>query len=351
MFQKRTVIVCGAGTSMEVLLPSGKQLTKRIADLVNLKFEHGTQSNGDFLLWRACMTDAKQQELDPNDYLAAARRIHNAMPQAPSIDTFIDNHSGDRYIERCGKIAIVREILTAESNCHSLTIKHDRNFGMPDFTWLEDTWFSRFWALLTQGCQSIDYVFKRMQSITLIVFNYDRCIEQFLYYSVQNYYGIKAEEAARVLSALRIYHPYGKVGSLLWQNEEQKIDFGEEPNATQLLDLSKGIRTFTEETDPTSVEMTSIHDAILNAETLVFLGFAFHPDNMELITPTNQPEFSPRVIQYYATAHGMSKSNQQEIRRHLIKLRPAGARDNDYYIKNLKCAPFFDEFSKSFEFQ
>lgn len=37
------------------------------------------------------------------------------MPQSISIDNFIDSHKGDKEIELCGKLAIVRAVLEAEA--------------------------------------------------------------------------------------------------------------------------------------------------------------------------------------------------------------------------------------------
>ena len=135
-----------------------------------------------------------------------------------------------------------------------------------------------------------------------------------------------------------------------WQGESPRIDFGAEPNVRLLLELSSGIRTFSEESDPGSEEIAKIHNAVLRAQTIVFLGFAFHPDNMSLITPQQQPKESSGLIDYYATAHGMSKSNQNQIERHLLKLRRGDARDNNYNIADMKCVNLFDEYSKSLEF-
>lgn len=348
MFRRKTLIVVGAGASMEVDLPSGKELTREIAKLLDLEIDYVKLESGDYLLWQACKIHAKQSNSVLDQYFQAARRIHDAMPQASSIDSFIDVHSGDKHIEVCGKLAIVRAILKAESRCTKLIIKSGHRNAQLNYSGLENTWFNRFWALLTQGCP-LDKLPDRLASFEMVIFNYDRCIEHFLYHSIQNYYGIPPEPAAAILKSLKIYHPYGMVGHLPWQGSSPKIGFGDEPNVQPLLELSSEIRTFTEETDPASEEITKIHDAVLKAQMIVFLGFAFHPDNMALITP-HQPDDSNTTIDYYATAHGMSNSNQEQIGWHLRKLRTAEARDNNYNIAPLTCVDFFDEYSKSLEF-
>lgn len=347
MFQRKTLIVVGAGASMEVDLPSGRELTREIAELLNIAFDHRTQKSGDYGLWKACETHAREADSELEPYFAAARRIHGAMPQAASIDSFIDDHSGDKHIELCGKLAIVRSVLSAESRS-KLIVTSDRSDAQLDYINLEPTWFNRFWSLLS--CP-LDQLAERLASFAMIVFNYDRCIEHFLYYSLQNYYGVSAQQAADILTSLTIYHPYGTVGHLPWQGGSPSVAFGGEVSADQLLALSKEIRTFTEETDPASTEIQQIHRAVLDAQVMVFLGFAFHPNNMTLITPPQQPTvLSSGVISYYVTAHGMSDSNQEQIKRYLRRLKEAVADDNSYNVTPKKCVDFFDEYSKSLEF-
>ena len=76
MFRRKTLIVVGAGASMEVDLPSGKELTREIAKLLDLEFDAGTQKRGDYLLWEACKAHAKQSNGGLQQYFVAARRIH-----------------------------------------------------------------------------------------------------------------------------------------------------------------------------------------------------------------------------------------------------------------------------------
>ena len=52
-------------------------------------------------------------------------------------------------------------------------------------------------------------------NVSFIVFNYDRCIEHFLLFVLQNAYGISDREAGKILvEKLRIIHPYGVVGDI-----------------------------------------------------------------------------------------------------------------------------------------
>lgn len=135
--------------------------------------------------------------------------------------------------------------------------------------------------MLSENCR-VDELEDRLSSVSLIVFNYDRCIEYYLYYQLQSYYGIPKEVAAVLLNKLKIYHPYGVVGYLPWQESldgdyfgKDKIDFGHEPTSDHLLDLASQIRTFTEGTDPTSSEITASRELISLLATFSHAGSRF----------------------------------------------------------------------------
>jgi len=118
MFKNKTLIIVGAGTSCEVGLPSSDELKGKIAELLDIQISDFSKLlRGDRLIYEALRilvkhSDGNRSDLAP--YIKAALRIRDSMPLAPSIDNFIDAHNGDEFIERCGKLAIVRSILTAE---------------------------------------------------------------------------------------------------------------------------------------------------------------------------------------------------------------------------------------------
>jgi hypothetical protein len=70
------------------------------------------------------------------------------------------------------------------------------------------------------------------------VFNYDRCIEQYLFHALQDYYGVSPHEASAMMASLKIFRPYGKIGDLPWQSQEGAVPFGKSPT----LNLSSKLR-------------------------------------------------------------------------------------------------------------
>ena len=113
MVENNTVIVVGAGASNEVGLPTGAGLKDKIADLLDFRFEHGVRLiRGSHLIYDALRLKVRG---DVNPYLHAAHHIRGALPQAKSIDDFLEIHKDDEKIELCGKLAIVQSVLAAEA--------------------------------------------------------------------------------------------------------------------------------------------------------------------------------------------------------------------------------------------
>ena len=110
-------------------------------------------------------------------YHDALLRIAAAIPQATSIDHLLDHNRGDKHIELCGKLAIVRTILEAEKGSE-LCVK-DEQSNHPHFASLGGTWYSQLWQQLIDGYHKDQYA-KFFDNVSFIVFNYDRCIEHFL---------------------------------------------------------------------------------------------------------------------------------------------------------------------------
>ena len=267
------------------------------------------------------------------------------MPQAISIDNFIDSHAGEDKIALCGKLAIARAILTAESKS-SLTIDRSNIYNKLDFSKNANTWFNGLFQLLTENCR-IDDLPARLKSISVVTFNYDRCFEQFLFHALQNYYAISPTDAASVLTNLEIHHPYGMVGKLPWMGYAEGIEFGADPQASELMSISSQLRTFTEGTDPSVSDIDAIRLTIAEARRLAFLGFAYHRLNMGLLFgQVNPPANSKSTIGIFATALGISSSDCQHIANELSTY--TGLSNGPIQIRNeLTCAALVQEYWRS----
>lgn len=353
MADKKIVLIIGAGASAEYKLPTGVELKHQIAKLLDIRFGEGfesPQADGDKLIYSAYVELCRNKPVHANKpyiYQKMGWRIRDAMPQAPSIDNFIDANRGDELLEQCCKLAIARAILDAERHC-PLFIESTDDDSFAQFHDLENTWLSPLFHLISGNKQKADLP-QRLSSISLIIFNYDRCVEHFLYYTFQKYYGMQPDEVATLLRYLTIFHPYGVVGSLPWQGQNNQIDFGSIPNVKSLLSLTGQIRTFTEGTDPNSSSIYEIRQNLLHTNIALFLGFAYHALNIELLKTSLPMQKVPLQTRYFGTAIGISPSDCKLISKeltalgntseHLVTLRP-----------ELTCAQLFREYQRSISF-
>lgn len=344
-----TVFIIGAGASKEANLPTGYELKSIISRLLDIRFEGVfNQISGDYIITEAMrihVRDPDGRSGDINPYLHEAWHIRDALPQAISIDNFIDAHRDNDKIALCGKLAIVRSILDAEKRS-LLYFEKSRIDSNIKFGSLEKTWYIPFFQLLTENCGKNDLK-ERFKSITMVIFNYDRCIEHFIHCALQNYYRLSESEAADLVKDINFYHPYGDVGTLPWANRNGTMAFGAEPQSQHLLELSRKIKTFTEGTDPGSSEILEIRKHMGMANKVVFMGFAFHKLNMQLIAPEPVDNRDNSEVKCFATTFGISKSDKEVIDEQIKELYRGNIKIN---MTNLSCGEFFTEYWKGLSF-
>lgn len=339
----KVALVVGAGGSKDFLLPLGSELKSNIGRLLDIGYKDGYRlSSGDYAVAEAL--GWKEQELggpkSPNAFLPAARHIRDAMPLALSIDNFIDCVRGDPRIETCGKIAICKSILDAERSSN-IYVGNERDSIR--FRTIQSSWLGSFLQLLTENCTATE-LRDRLSSLTIITFNYDRCIEHFLHYWFRTYYQASTDQASELVALIDFYHPYGKVGSLPFQKSALPTPFGEDPEPRHLLALSSQIKTFTEQSESLASELSEARSALGQAKHVLFIGFAFHEQNMRLICP--YPRTLRTTDKAFATAVGFSESDSFLIRQDIaigLGLNP----DNVVVRNNLNGPGLFSEYSRS----
>ena len=337
--------VIGAGVSKELNLPTGEELIKNIADRLDYEFDsYGRLKGGDDDIYQALRIHASDNaELEK--YIIAAEKIKNGVILTKSIDTYIHNHRGDSHIAKCGKLAITCAILDEERNSTLYKAINSR----PSHLNIQETCLIPFYKNLTEGCD-IQEIEERLKSITLIIFNYDRCVEQFLYNALKQHYNTNDSKASQLMSNLNIYHPYGTVGKLKTSTIEG-IKFGAKLNPETLLDISNEIKTFTEGITE-KINISEIKKHMSNAEKLIFIGFAFHKMNMEILKPNPQASSYPK---FYASTYRFSDYDKSEIKQEIRTLYynlDLSFHEPQFFMSNKDqtCLDFFNEFQKGLSF-
>jgi hypothetical protein len=159
------------------------------------------------------------------------------------------------------------------------------------------------------------------------------------------------------LSDLRIIHPYGLVGEFAGPSSRIGIPFGGHGQTLRedYVALSDRVRTYTEQVSDAALA-SQIHQEFSNAVCIVFLGFAYHDQNMKLLKPSSSlPHKS-----LFGTAFGMSEADKNvvagQISEFFTPKKIVAQNENSISIipfastikiENLTCAKLFDDYAKS----
>jgi len=313
MFKVPTVFVIGAGAGFDVGMPLGDKLSQIIGEKLRITFEGNQQTSGDSLIMEATRQHAKANGQNANVYRRAAFGVAGGIAYSRSIDSYLHAHKDDKPLQVCGKLAIARTILEHEKGS-ALVAQKGHEFR--DATKVNGSWLGAFMYGLQEGIVVSENLGDIFKHLTIVNFNYDRCIEHFLFNAMQAWSGKDEREVAERMKGLRIYHPYGSVGDLPWQSGDG-IEFGAEADEFGLLKSSSRIRTFNEEVED-ATKLGEIRDAMCAASRVIFLGFHFHSQNMELIKPQSH---AGNEGEAYATALNRSSADVKLITGQIVKLR------------------------------
>jgi hypothetical protein len=342
--QRKTVLVLGAGASKEFGLPLGKGLKQLIASDLNIQFddfgsrlESGSHEIVEALRLLNRGDDGRNRDINP--HRAAAVSISRAMRLSGSIDEFVERHKEDVKIAECAKLAIAKAILAAERESKLYFDEGRRREQLIEEA--SESWLAYMLRDLTRGktASELDSAF---ENLFIINFNYDRCVEQFVFLWFQQIYGLDEDKAAELTKRLSIHHPYGKLGSLPFENRAANIPFGAEVKGHRLFHMLPGIKTYSEAIKIGS-QLISARNALGEADRVVFLGFAFHEQNMRLIQVREEHERAS--VRCYATTMDISaprlELDKQKIVETLRVSTPQGL-----FFEGLRgtCENFWDEY-------
>ncbi|MGO6685661.1 hypothetical protein [Rhizobium leguminosarum] len=320
MFANDTVFIIGAGASAEFGMPVGSKLTEQIKQNCKFRFEYGNLQEGampifDYYRNTYDLRDpTKAQEVQARFDLMA--QIRRSIDMAESIDEYIFRYSDNPLVAEVGKLHIAYAIAKAEREC---LLGETQQFSSNNITFdnLNKTWIYTFAKALMNGVKATE-IETIGNNITIICFNYDRCIEHYLEHAIcQAYMGVSLERARKIVSKMDIIHPYGDLGPL------DEVPFGQQD---RLWDMSQNLITWSETKRNVQIA-ADIDYAIRNAQTLVFMGFAFAKQNMDLLqvkrdekevfNRTGAYEFDKEV---YATAYNYKPQVHKKLKTNIIKL-------------------------------
>jgi hypothetical protein len=210
-----------------------------------------------------------------------------------SVDAFLEHRI--EFLE-IGKAATACVLLPHESM--------DRIFGRN-----ETNWYEYFFNKLNATFEEFD-----KNSVSVVTFNYDRSLEQYLLTALKNSYGKTSDECLHKLSSLPIVHLYGQLGDLPPSGGEG-IEFGAPLNPDVLRKAAAGIQIIHEDVAK-NPQFQRAHELLSKAERVCFLGFGYDRTNLKRLAGYTGPP-GQEVI---GSAKGSTSRECHLIRETLTRL-------------------------------
>jgi hypothetical protein len=347
MLRHKTVLIIGAGASSEVRMPLGPALKGQIAKLMEIEPDGwgGLKYSKENYRIFSEIERLEEYKNDRRLIFTAAQQISSGIAFASSIDNFLEIRKDNPHITLLAKAALVHLILEGERNSPLKTVNVGGDQRLKA-TAIDGTWYQEFTQLLFEkiGVSDIE---DALDQLSVIDFNYDRCFEHVLFHALSGLYDIPPPRVSELIKRLKLYHPYGAVGALHIPRKDLSIvAFGEEPDGSYL-HLAKGVRTFTEQMTDVAL-LRKIRDAISQSEALIFLGCAFHAQNMEVL---DEPQAGPKLI--FGTTYQLSAADNTHVKSRLNTIfsgrgrRSGNVGSSDIKMDNLKCVEFLRQFRRS----
>lgn len=250
MIRRKTLLILGAGASAPYGFPTGPALMDRIVSICE-----ESNSPARLCLRGAGVADVQLQEL----------RAALVQTQFDSIDTFLEHRKGFRDV---GKLAIAAALIPWEES-KGLTTRNRP---------------SHWYRLLFNALHRPTGFDGR--NLSIISFNYDRSLEQYLLNSIQQDFGVSASDAAVKVRTARFIHPHGTLGRLPWWVSDQTDGFVRAYEDSLSPDCLKAAATEIKIVGELGsrrdiYSMEHIRGTVEEAEVVGFLGFGYHLDVLQ----------------------------------------------------------------------
>jgi hypothetical protein len=243
-----TVLVLGAGASHPYGFPTGERLTREIC-----------------AAFSAPDTPAAQLLSTPFSETGGFFRFREAFLKSgqPSIDAFLQRRPNFLQV---GKLAIAYCLIPYENELQLYQTCDPARGG---------DWYQYLSVKL-------DAPFERFgeNRLSIITFNYDRSLEHYLLNALQNSHAQPREECAKALAQIPIIHVHGQLGRRPYPEDgcrqySQHLQYYHEAS-----EAAAGIILLHEEK---SGSLEQAREVLAAAERIGFLGFGYHPVNVERI--------------------------------------------------------------------
>jgi len=255
MLIKETVVVLGAGASNPYGYPLGRELVNHI---VRMNAGRGSHLFG------------------PGFERFQLQLKRSAMY---SVDAFLEYRPEYTAI---GSNAIAAGLIRYETD--NLLWPDEEKEGT-------DNWYAYVFNKLAIGLRFESFF---ALPISFVTFNYDRSLEHFLLNALMSRYGAGENTIGPMLKGIPIIHVHGDLGPLpfqTWRPSERR-PYTYDPENVNLSVAAAGIKIIYG-ADANSEAFIRARERLESAERIYFLGFGYHPTNMERLGFVKGKEFLP----------------------------------------------------------
>ena len=280
MITTPTVLVLGAGASHPYGFPVGSALKSRIIKAIRRR----EPSFYPLVLGADNYSTNELDSLADDLYYSSAQ----------SIDAFLANRPKYRNI---GKAAIACALIPFEME-ETLYEKQGEILSAGN------SWYAYLFSKLTSGASEDEF---SENQLSVVTFNYDRSLEYFLFRSLLSAYPITEEKSADLVKSIPIIHVHGKLGDLpyLGDKDEDIRPYTHELRNSRDVKLGASKIKIIYEDMSESEEFSEANRILSSAEYICFLGFGYHPDNLQRLN---------------LDPHGLQQPNKQRIKGSAFRL-------------------------------
>jgi hypothetical protein len=277
MVETPTTLILGAGASMDYGFPSGQQLLRNIRSLS--PDQRGQLSDIIQGLWELMPDEAEQTVAE---FIESLKRA-----DPPSIHDYLMQRLSTNNAQRTvnlARLAIAQQMLVHQQNSD---LYPDRS------------WYRLLLEKLTEG----NFV-PRKNRLSVITFNYDLSLEQYLFDAFRSRYDLSDETARGYVSWIPIVHIFGSLGPLPWQAPDvrETLPYRNRASDQAIARAAQGISVLAGSDLEKAEHVRNALSLITQSKLVLFFGFAYHDFGMKLLLPAFSVQKIVRGTSYGLTA-------------------------------------------------